>query len=331
MTNRTQSALKPWIQPSLAALLIWFTCLPAQAAEYCLQPGKKNEKNPDTVVCCSTPAGWQAWKDEPNYEDRIKRLDPLSKGWLQRLVSFHQPNCKQGPECPYLSLDTRGRDSRGQPDVETGLRELLNESEQLQDLSPRKPPCVLVSRFGSFHIENSGDVTIWQIRCPSGNQSFVSLFAQRDMLVTIQLGGPAIKHLVPKLDSLEELARSVRLTDTSLALPDLVEIDAVGLSDEAIRQQLTQLTPVGTPMERVHEVLEWRFRPKGNQQISRLENLHWVKNDLHMEIDSYPNAGPSATVVEAFWKSDKQHKLREVEIRRCVIEYKSKRAIPVPH
>jgi len=159
----------------------------------------------------------------------------------------------------------------------------------------------------------------------------VSLFAQRDVLLTVQLGGANIKDLVPKLDSLKELARSVRVDDVSVTLPDLVEIDAVGVSDEAIRQQLTQLTPVGTPMERVHEVLEWRFRPKGNQQISRLENLHWVKNNLQMEIDSYPNAGPSATVVQAFWKSDKQHKLREVEIRRHVIEYKFKPAIPVPH
>jgi hypothetical protein len=84
-------------------------------------------------------------------------------------------------------------------------------------------------------------------------------------------------------------------------------------------------------MEKVHEVLEWRIRPKGNQQISRLEELHWVEDDLQMEIDSYPNAGPSATVVETFWKSDKHHKLREVEIRRRVIEYKFKPAIPVPH
>ncbi len=325
MSARVQSSLKQGIRASLTVHFIWFTFLSVQAAEYCLRPGK------DSVVCCTSPAEWQAWKDDPDYQDRLKRLDAYSRTWFQRLVSFHQPNCKQGPECPYLALDTRSRDSRGQPNVETGLRELLDESEQLQDLSPRKPPCVVVSRFGSFHIENSGEVTIWQIRCPSGSQSFVSLFAQRDVLLTVQLGGANIKDLVPKLDSLKELARSVRVDDVSVTLPDLVEIDAVGVSDEAIRQQLTQLTPVGTPMERVHEVLEWRFRPKGNQQISRLENLHWVKNNLQMEIDSYPNAGPSATVVQAFWKSDKQHKLREVEIRRHVIEYKFKPAIPVPH
>lgn len=155
MSTRLQSSLKQGIRLSLTVHFSWFTFLSAQAAEYCLRPGKGN-----SVVCCSTPAGWQGWKDEPNYEDRIKRLDPLSKGLLQRLVPFHQPNCKKGPECPYLALDTRGRDSRGQPDVETGLRDLLNESEQPQDLSPRNPPCVVVSRFGSFHIENSGVLTI---------------------------------------------------------------------------------------------------------------------------------------------------------------------------
>ncbi len=84
-------------------------------------------------------------------------------------------------------------------------------------------------------------------------------------------------------------------------------------------------------MEKVHEVLEWRLRLKGNQPVRTPGNLHWAKGDLYTEIGSYPNPGPFATVVEAFWKSDKWHKLRDVELRRHVIEYKSKRAIPVRH
>src|SRR5213075_1137626 len=95
------SSIVTWV---LAALLTCSTCLSAQAAEYCLRPGKADGTQASSVVCCTTPAGWQGWKDEPRYLDRIKRLDPYSKGFFNRLLPFHQPNCKQGPECPYLSL-----------------------------------------------------------------------------------------------------------------------------------------------------------------------------------------------------------------------------------
>jgi hypothetical protein len=323
MSTRLQSPLKHGIRASVTVHLIWFTFLSAQAAEYCMRPGKGN-----SVICCSTPVGWQGWKDEPHYEDRIKRLDPLSKAWVGKLVSFHQPNCKEGPECPYLSLDTRGRDSRGQPDVETGLRKLLQEKEQLQDLSPRKPPCIVGSRFGSFHTENSGDLTILRIRCPSGSQQLVTLFAQHDVLVTIELWGPNFKDILPKLDSFKELARSVRFTDASLTLPDIVDVNPDHLSDEAIRQELLQLTPIGTAMEKVYDLLELRLESApGYGHVAM--GLQWAKGDLWMQLGNYPQPGPFATIVEAFWRSDKHHKLRGVEIRRRVYEYKFKRALPV--
>src|SRR5438094_978946 len=95
-------------------ILACFICLSVHAADYCLRPGKKDGTEADSVVCCTTPAGWEGWKDDPHYRDRIKRLDPYSKGFFNRLVSFHQPNCKQGPECPYLSLKVIARDSHGQ-------------------------------------------------------------------------------------------------------------------------------------------------------------------------------------------------------------------------
>jgi hypothetical protein len=120
---------------ALVVLSAYLISLSSRAAEYCLRPGKKDGMPANTVVCCSTPGGWQGWKDDPRYPDRIKRLDPYSKVFFNRLVSFHQPNCKQGPECPYLSLKITARDSRGQPDVEAGLRDFLEESEQPQDLS----------------------------------------------------------------------------------------------------------------------------------------------------------------------------------------------------
>jgi hypothetical protein len=332
--------------PTLAGFFCCLVCLPVQATEYCLRPGKQDGTQANSVVCCTTPNGWQGWKDDPHYRDRINRLDAYSKGFLRRLVSFHQPNCKKGPECPYLGLDARGRDSHCQPDVEAGLRDFLNELEQPQDLSPRHRPCVVVSRFGSFHTENSGALTIWQIRCPSGSEHFVALLAQRDVLVTIDLGGSDIKDIVPKLDSLKELARSVRITDASLALPDIVEINVDHLSDAEMRQQLLQLTPVGTPMEKVYEVL----------QSHLYKEVHRSNGDLWIEIGSYASAVsrrkpppkefrpptseeirqhisdsptlPLAIVVHAFWRSDKQHKLRAIEIRRQVIKHELKRALP---
>jgi hypothetical protein len=322
---------------SLAALLSCLTCLPVRAAEYCLGPYQGN-----SVVCCSTPTGWEGWKDDLHQRDSMKQLDVYTRAWLGKLVSFHQPNCKEGPECPYLGLDTKGRDSRGQPDVEAGLRDFLNEREQPQDLSPRKPPCVVVSRVGSFHAENSGELTIWRIRCPSGDQLFVTLLALRDVLVRIDLGGSDIKDIVPKLDSLKELARSVRITHASLAVPDVIEIDASRLSDEAIRKQLLQLTPLGTLRDKVYDFLQRPRLP---------EELHWDQGDLWTQIGRYSSVSarkrppkeyrpptaeeirrhisdlptlPPTIAVQAFWRFDKEQRLRDIEIRREAIEIKPK-------
>jgi hypothetical protein len=317
----------------LAGLLSCLTWLPVEAAEYCLGPYNRN-----TVVCCSAPAGWQGWKDDPHQRDSVKQLDLYTRASLGKLVSFHQPNCKEGSGCPYLALDTRGRDSRGQPDVGAGLRDFLNESEQPQDLSPRKPPCVLVSRVGSFHTANSGDPTIWRIRCPSGDQRFVTLLAQREVLVTIDLGGPDIKDILPKLDSLKELARSVRIIDASLAVPDVIEINAARLSDQVLRQQLLQLTPPGTRRNKVYDLLQRPRLPK---------ELHSDHGDLWTQIDAYSSMSgrnrspkeyrpptaeeirqhisdsptlPPTIAVRAFWRFDKEQRLRDIEIRRQKIE-----------
>lgn len=328
----------------IVGLSTCFACLSIQAADYCLRPGKQDRTHANSIVCCTTPNDWRGWKDDPRYPDRIKQLDAYSKSSLQTSASFHQPNCKIGPECPYLGLDTRGRDSHGQPDVEAGLRDFLNESEQPQDLSPRNRPCVVVTRFGSFQTANLGDLTIWQIRCPSGTEHFVTLLAQRDVLVTIDLGGPNGKGLVFKVDSLKELARSVRITDGSQVLPDIVEINIDHLSDAAIKQQVLQLTPVGTSIQEVCEVLQSRL----------YKEVHRNNGDLWIEIGSYSKpvsprtttkswppsekeirshisdrvSLPPTIVVRAFWKFDKERKLHDIEIRRQVIEYKSKRALP---
>lgn len=314
---------------SLAALVACSACWSLQAAEYCLRPGKRDGTQADSVVCFTSPTGWEGWKDGSHYRERIKRLDAYSKGLFNTLVSFHQPNCRQGPECPYLSLKVAPRDSHGQPDVEEGLRDFLNQSEQPQDLSPRQSPCIIVGRYGSFHTENSGDATVWQIRCPSRSEHLVALLAERDVLVTINLAAPDIKEIAPKLDNLKQLARSVRITDANLALPDLVEIDVHQLLDPAIEQKLLQLTPLGTPMENVYDVLDWRLWPKESPRIGMSGKLHWIDGDLQVQLGSYHNPGLSTTVVVAFWKFDKQHKLRDVKVRRQVIDHELKRALPV--
>lgn len=249
-------------------------------------------------------------------------------------------------------LDIRGRDSHGQSDVDQGLRDFLRElREHPPDVHDDCDP--VVNRFGSFGMGNSGHLTVWQIRCrkrrgPESPWSFandylLTMITQRDVLVRIYLSALDLEDMLPRLDSLKELARSVRITDASIALPDIVQIDVDRLSDEMIRQQLLRLTPRGIPMEEVHELvqarlikgtLDWRLVSKA------VEEVHQANGDLYMEIGSYPNPSPasepsvsktfpSSMVVTAFWRSDKQQKLRDVEIRRRVIEYKAKSAIPV--
>jgi hypothetical protein len=337
---------------SVVGLFICFMFLPAEAAEYCLLPGKEGGKDADNVVCCSTPAGWEGWKDDPKHLAGTQKVlkDPLTRALFQASVWFFPSNCvaadrfrKKTPECSSLTLEARGRDSRGRPDVETGLRNFLDESEQLQDRSPRKPPCVVVERFGAFDTENSGVLTIWQIRCPSGSQHLVTLLAQRDVLVTIDLGAPDIKDIVPKVGSLKELACSVSTIDASLALPDIVEININHVSDAAIKQQLLQLTPVGTGMETVYEVL----------QSHLYREAHRNNGDLWTQIGSYsgpasgrkappkefrpptaeeirrhisdPRTLPPTTIVKAIWKFNKEHELRDIEIKREAIEFKLQR------
>jgi len=325
--------------------------LSLQAADYCLRPTSEDGTQADSVVCCSTPAGWEGWKDDLKHLADTQKLlkDPLARAVFDASIWFFPSNClaedrfrKKTPECSSLTLRARGRDSRGQPDVETGLRNFLDESEQLQDRSPRKPPCVVVERFGAFDTENSDVRTIWQIRCPSGSQHLVTLLAQRDALVTIDLGAPDIKDIVPKVDSLKELARSVSIVDASLALPDIVEININRVSDATIKQQLLQLTPVGTPIEKVYEVL----------QSHLYKGVHRSNSDVWTQIGSYsgPVSGrktppkefrpptaeeirrhisdsptfPPTTIVKAVWKFDNERKLRDIEIRREVVEFKRK-------
>jgi len=213
--------------------------------------------------------------------------------------------------------------ARGKSDVQQRLRDFVRETQMYKPWLRYD-----ITQLGSFDAGNFGRLTIWQLRCRTRrartpdtstwwDDYLLTVIAQRDVLVTIILGAPDIKDIVPKIDSLKELARSVRIIDASQALPDIVAISP-HLSDETIKDQLLRLTPLGTPMKQVYDVLQLRLESIGFGQVGK--GPCWVNGDLHAQFGSYLVAHPSATAAEVFWRSDKQHKLRDIEVRRRVIE-----------
>jgi hypothetical protein len=197
-----------------------------------------------------------------------------------------------------------------------------------------KDPHPSVTRFGSFDAGTNGRLTIWQIRCSCCKDYFLAFIAQGDALVTIHLEAPNIKDIVPKLDSLKELARSVRFYDASEVLPDIIKID-IEIPDEAIKEQLLRLTPLGTPREKAYEFLNSRLYK--DSLDSKVGELHPDNGDYYAQIGtdytrsaelrsqtSAPDTIPPEVVVRAFWRFDKDGKLRDVEIRRSTVELKSR-------
>jgi hypothetical protein len=142
---------------------------------------------------------------------------------------------------------------------------------------------------------------------------------------------------------LRELARSVRITDAHLAIPDIIDIDAARLSNEAIRQRLLQLTPLGAPREKVYDFLQrprlpddlhrnngdlWsqigRYSsPAARQRVQVKEYRLPTGEKIRQHISDSPALPPMITV-RAFWKFDKDGKLRGVEIQRSTNPFKPK-------
>jgi hypothetical protein len=329
-------------------LLGCLAIMPVQAAEYCLRPDKEDGTQTNSVVCCTTPFGWQGWKDDPHYWDGIKGFNKqLLESEHRMRVSFDQPNCKRAAECATLMVEAWGRGSRGQPDIEQGMRDLLRQIRQHQDV--RGDPDPVVTEPGSFETGNAGRLTIWEIRCSFWKDYLVTQIAQRDVLVTIYLEAPDIQDIRGKVDSLKELAQSVRITAANVSLPEIIKID-VSLSDENIKEQLFQLTPPGTKMEKVYEYLQSHLY-KDSLVHGNLEEVHRGNGYLYTQIGGYSNTAPtfetpvpkspttdqelrlqpsvpkilpSTTVVRAVWKFDQEHKLLDIEIKREVVEFKPK-------
>jgi hypothetical protein len=109
----------------------------------------------------------------------------------------------------------------------------------------------------------------------------------------------------------------------NLSSSDRITIN-VHQSDAAIRQQLLDLTPPGTPIQEVYHFLQSRLQRDRDSRIAG-----WpVKRAgafMSVELGHYFEArGLSEglfmfpTVVQAFWDFDKDNKLRDIRVRRFV-------------
>jgi|GEM_PF-2362943 len=330
---------------SLAALFGCFTSFSGQAAEYCLRPSKENGTQSASVICCSTPTGWQGWKDNPHYWDRIKGLNKvLLQAQLTCGVLFTQPKCKDRRRCVKLGLITWVGDSRGQVDIKTELRDFLQHIEQSIDSEPSE-----VTQFSSVNLPNAGSLAIWEFRSSRERSYLGTLFTQHEVFVGIYLEAPDTTDIAARLDSMKQLVQSVRITDARLESPDIISID-VRLPDKAVREQLLQLTPLGTLHDVVHRLVKSPRFYVTPQAPERAGELHRVNGDFWMEIGHYSNPVspgplpkhfppseqevrsqasapitlPRTTIVKAVWKFDKDRKLRDIEIRREVVEFKPK-------
>ncbi|HSH39280.1 MAG TPA: hypothetical protein VK993_10880 [Chthoniobacterales bacterium] len=87
----------------------------------------------------------------------------------------------------------------------------------------------------------------------------MTVLSQRDVQVIISLCGPDLNYTVRKLDSLKQLAQSVRIKPGTFASADIIRIN-VRKPDAAIREQLLQLTPLGSARDDVFVFLDRRLR-----------------------------------------------------------------------
>jgi hypothetical protein len=196
-----------WLAVTLASSLCSF----AETAEYSFVPDKMDGTKADSVVTCNTPPGWKGWKDDPSYWKGLSGFNQeLLRSGHRESVSFVRVNCESTSKCITLVLETRGRDSRGQPDVRAGMSNFLRQVRQHQDM--HSDPSPSVSRLDSFSTGEFGTLTIWQIRCSFWNDYLLTMITRRDILVTIYLEAPDIQQCLADVDSLKQLARSVRMT-----------------------------------------------------------------------------------------------------------------------
>ena len=64
----SRSLLRKWY---LTAVLAVLKSLSGRAAEYSMVPDKMDGTKAASAVFCTTPTGWQGWKDDPHYWDGV--------------------------------------------------------------------------------------------------------------------------------------------------------------------------------------------------------------------------------------------------------------------
>ena len=89
-------------------------------------------------------------------------------------------------------------------------------------------------------------------------------------------------------------------------------------SDEAIRQQLLSLTPVGTPIKEVYQFLQFRLH-RDSRVIGGPEEPRPFSTGLATELGHYNDLRtfPFPTVVKAFWEFDEK-RLRNIRVGRFI-------------
>lgn len=183
----------------------WIMSSPLDAAEYFLFPDMMTGGRTKSKVVCTTPSGWEGWKEQPHYWDGVNAESRKMLESAHRVgVLFVQPGCRHGLNCPKLEVATIGADALGQPNISSAL-EYFVEGLKHQRCGDRNPAVV---RFGSLQ---AGTLPIWRIDCESDDHHLATFILQRDVVVTIRLSAPNAKQIIDKLDSLKQLARSVRI------------------------------------------------------------------------------------------------------------------------
>ncbi len=93
---------------------------------------------------------------------------------------------------------------------------------------------------------------------------------------------------------------------------------AVRQSDAAVREQLLQLTPIGTSAQQVFEFLSLRLR--ADSKVFGAPGQPY-RSSMTVDLGHYFTAGSFLlfpTVVQASWNFDEDDRLRNVQVRRFV-------------
>lgn len=103
----------------------------------------------------------------------------------------------------------------------------------------------------------------------------------------------------------------------SLSAGDKVTIN-VREPDGVIRQQLLQVTPLGTPAKKVFPFLQYRLH-RDAEVVGRPGQPYRSAMSVHLGHYFEPrNLFMFPTVVQVFWDFDQHDKLRNIRVRRVV-------------